>query len=470
MNPRTLHDIADTVRPTVRATRLCIAALLLCGTAVVAMADSGRYLYIESNDHRTGSNAIIAYERAEDGTLSLHPAGPFPTGGEGIDNRTNGKLGPNDNDSPIVASPDGRRLFAVNGHSNTIAVFDIGSDGALTPVPGSPFHAMGISPVSLAVTGDVLLVANRNEDPGQLDALRGGAMSSYVSFRVEDDGSLTYLSRIESEDGHKATQVLVPHTNPGLAFGNDFQVDADFDGDGVMSRLFGEDQQVRGRLQSFVLTADGELVQGERTSIPETVDPAPEVPSLPLGIWDHPTRNLVYVGLVTRNQLGVYSYDDHGALSFVAAVPNSGQDICWLRTNKAGTRLYAVNNLPREDAGDMTSTITVFDISGEHAESPVEIARTAIPLPLGSFVNNRVAEQPASTAFQLTLDEDEAFLYVLNQRIDQTDGNASQDGNVLHIFAVADDGTLALVGSRDLLDDGVSHRARPQGLVAIDLD
>lgn len=101
---------------------------------------------------------------------------------------------------------------------------------------------------------------------------------------------------------------------------------------------------------------------------------------------------------------------------------------------------------------------------------PVEIARTAIPMPLGTFVNNRNAEQPASTAFQLTLDEAEEFLYVINQRIDQTDANMSKEGNVIHAFRIGDDGTLESVSARHLLGDGVSHRARPQGLVAVDIE
>jgi hypothetical protein len=163
-------------------------------------------------------------------------------------------------------------------------------------------------------------------------------------------------------------------------------------------------------------------------------------------------------------------YDDTGDLSFVSAVPNSGQDICWLRVNKAGTRLYAVNNLPRTEAEDMTSTITVFDISGDKAEKPVEIARTQIPIPLGSFVNNRVADQPNSTAFQLTLDPSEEYLYVVNQRVDQTDANTSTGGNVLHAFRIDEAGVPNVVSSRHLLRDGVSYRARPQGVVAIDVE
>lgn len=453
----------------VQSTLILLAGLTFAAATSPAEA-AGQFLYVESNDHRDGMNAIYGYTRNEDGSLTPLPQGPFPTRGAGIDNNTNGKLGPNDNDTPIIASDDGSRLFAVNGHSNTIAAFDVQPDGSLTHVAGSPFASMGVGPVSLSVAGDILLVANRNEDPAQLDALQGAANSSYVSFRIGDDGSLTFLSKIESIDGHKASQVLFSSTTPGLAFGNDFQVDADFDGDGPVSRLFSREASVQGRLQTFHVTGTGQLETSRQVTLAETVDPAPDVPTLPLGIWDHPNRPLLYVGLVTRNQLGVYRYDDGGALDFVSAVPNSGQDICWLRVNRAGTRLYAVNNLPREGTDDVASTLTVFDISGENAERPVEISRTEIPLPFASFVNNRAAEQPGSTAFQLTLDASERFLYVVNQRIDQTAANDVPGGNVIHTFRIAEDGAVEPAQARHLADDGVSSRARPQGLVAIDID
>ena len=51
--------------------------------------------------------------------------------------------------------------------------------------------------------------------------------------------------------------------------------------------------------------------------------------------------------------------------------------------------LYAVNNLPRDSEGDVSSTVTVFDISGRNAEQPIEIDRIELPMPLGTFVNNR---------------------------------------------------------------------------------
>ena len=453
-------------RSWLRAVALLAFTAALLATVQGSVSAEG-YLYLQSGNTVEGQNSIVAYERLASGDLQTLPGSPFLTSGTAIDNSTNGKLGPNDNDTPIVTSADGTRLFAVNGHSNTIAVFDILEHGVLRAVDGSPFPSAGVGPVSLAVTGDVLLVANRNEDPHQLESLRTD-WANYASFRIEKSGRLTHLSTVEIEDGQKPTQVLVSQRDQSLIFGNEFQVDVDFDGDGDVSRLFSREPAVRGRLRSLRLDSSGRLTTLDVAEIVETASPAPEVPSLPLGIWDHPKESLLYVGLVTRNELGVYRYEKDGRLEFVRAVPNSGQDICWLRINDAGDRLYAVNNLPREDEMDESSTVTVFDIGGAKARNPKEIERVALPHPLGTFVNNRNTLQPNSTAFQLDIDPSGRYLSVVAQRIDQTGRNTDDRGNILHVLAIDGSGKLDVVMSRHLGPDGVHPTARPQGLVTLD--
>lgn len=447
-----------------------VGCLTLSAWATTGAHAQNRVVYTMSNAIEEGENAVLAYRTSPSGALEPLAGGPFATLGTGIDNDTNGKLGPNDNDTPIVISDDGRYLFAVNGHSNTIAAMRIGADGSLRHVPGSPFPSMGVGPVSLAVAGDVLLVANRNEDPHQLPELRGAARANYASFHIGKGGDLSFVSKVDLPEGEKNTQILTSSRNPRLAFGNEFRVDVDFDGEGAVSRLFGTAASVSGGLRSLLIDDRGALRVVDAVKLPETVEPAPDVPSIPLGVWDHPTRNLLYAGLVTRNQLGVYRYDEAGSLTFVTAVENSGQDICWLKVSSDGTRLYAVNNLPREDHRDSASTITVFDISGAKAERPVEIGRVELPLPYGTFVNNRNAAQPNSTAFQFDLDEEGGFLYVVMQRIDQTPANTSVEGNVLHSVRIDPSGDLEVVASRLLRHDGVTPRSRPQGVVVHDLD
>lgn len=454
-----------------RSILLTFVISIICGRDL--HADHGRYLYIQTNDIREGQNAVLGYSRGTDGTLTPLAGNPFFTGGTGINNDTHGKLGPNDNDTPLIISDEGKRLYTVNCHSNTIAAFTIAHDGSLKHVPGSPFSSHGIGPNSLAVQGQTLLVSNRNGDYHQAEDLRGRSEGSYCSFSIEANGALRFVSKIDVKDGHKPLQVHFSHTNPGLAFGDDFQVDADFDGEGKRSFLAGDKPSVIGQLHVFQVGEDSRLIEKTRLQLPETnakfkYKGMPDVPSLPLGLWTHPNKPLLYVGFVTRNELGAFRISKEGELQFRGSIPISGQDICWVLPNKAGTRLYAVNNLPRPDLHQKAATVTTYDISGENAEKPVEIGVLEIPLPGGTFVNNRNFEQPDSTAFQCSLSPDEGFLYVICQRVNQTDENKSEAGNILHSFAINDKGLPKVTHSRPLTDDGVYFRCRPQGVVTVD--
>ena len=80
------------------ASRLSMGVALGFFIATSAHAE-GSYLYIESNAVEEGQNAIIGYERLDDGGIVPLAAGAFPTRGTGLNNNTNGKLGPNDNDT-----------------------------------------------------------------------------------------------------------------------------------------------------------------------------------------------------------------------------------------------------------------------------------------------------------------------------------------------------------------------------------
>lgn len=452
--------------------RAFVAALVCSGAAPAVMAQHGKYLYIQTNDMREGQNAVLGYSRKDDGALEPLPGNPFFAGGTGMNNNTHGKLGPNDNDTPLVISQDGRRLFTVNTHSNTIAVFDIQRDGSLRHVKGSPFPSHGVAPNSLSVNGNTLLVSNRNEDYHQIEALRGAAKASYVSFAIEEDGALRFVSKIEVEDSQKPTQVLISSTNPGIAFGNDFQVDADFDGDGTRSFLAGTKPSVQGQLHVFQIGHGSRLTQRSLVQLPETnagykYKGMDGVPSMPLGIWTHPTEPLLYVGFVTRNELGVYRFSREGEMTFLGSVANSGQDICWILVNKKGTRLYTVNNLPRDDKDDKAATVSTYDISGGRAQKPVEISRLQLPHPGEWFTNNRNFLQPGSTAFQFALNPEETFLYLISQRINQTDENKSEEGNILHSLRLDSEGVPSVAHSRHLGQDGVYYRSRPQGIATV---
>src|SRR5262245_47299145 len=106
-------------------------------------------VYTESNDPVAGQNAVLAFRRnPADG--SLQQIGTFPTGGTGEPNPTQ-VTGPDDSDQEVVATPDGRFLFAVNQGSNSVTSFRIDRDGRLDRL--GTFASGGVQPDSLGIAG-----------------------------------------------------------------------------------------------------------------------------------------------------------------------------------------------------------------------------------------------------------------------------------------------------------------------------
>lgn len=396
-------------------------------------------LYVESNRLEPGQNSILAYTRAADGTLTPLAGSPFLTRGKGLNNPTAARLGPNDLDYPLLASRDKKRLYAVNSGSNTIAVFDVADSGQLRHVAGSPFASGGRSPVSLTIAGNRLYVVNSN---GDLDQLPNNDVPNYTGFNIAPDGRLTPIpgSTVPVIKGGFPTQVLA--SNDGtLLFGNDFFAPT------VQAGI--------GSLRSFRINADGTLTQPP--SSPMSL-PAGDGPPLPLGLYQHPSRNILYVGFVTRKQLGVYTFDDQtGALTFVRAVPNSGLEICWIRTTASGARIYTVNNID--------NSVSFYDNSDPL--QPVERQKLSLKLSGPLFLNDRGAMsfmQVTSTPFQPALSPDEKFLYVVGNRVNALD-NTVTAGNYIHVLNIAADGTLSQPGAPLVLPVPVPPATRPQGLV-----
>lgn len=158
----------------------------------------------EAPDEPDRINQVVAYSRANDGTLEQ--IGIYDTGGVGENIRNSG-ANPLASQDPLILSKDGRFLFAVNAGSESISSFTVNDDFSLTPasLDMSTVGASGAqNPVSLTIFEDILYVVNTgnyvDENGDELDTLpedRNRTNASVLGFRVGDDGSLSPLAGSE---------------------------------------------------------------------------------------------------------------------------------------------------------------------------------------------------------------------------------------------------------------------------------
>jgi 6-phosphogluconolactonase (cycloisomerase 2 family) len=185
--------------------------------------------------------------------------------------------------------------------------------------------------VSLGLTGKILTVVNKDQDPGQNSNL---VQPNYTTFQVSPDGQLTPVdeSTISVAYGSSPSQALAASQGP-FVFGADF---------------------LGGLLQSFHIDQNGRLHQNLPQALPESVFAGLAGAHEPLGLRTHPFLPILYVDITPISEVAVYRYDERGELSFERAVPDSGAAPCWATVNHTGTRLYAANT------GD--NSIAVYDL------------------------------------------------------------------------------------------------------------
>jgi 6-phosphogluconolactonase len=152
-------------------TRVGLCLGLAFGVLAVAAgpaAAAGRQQVYTSTNAAAG-NAVLAFERAGDG--SLKPAGSFATGADG----TGSGLG---NQGAIAASRGGRFLYVVNAGSDNISTFAV-RPHRLELV--GRIGSRGDQPISLTTHGNLLYALN-------------AASGTVAGFKGARDGSLTPLS------------------------------------------------------------------------------------------------------------------------------------------------------------------------------------------------------------------------------------------------------------------------------------
>jgi DNA-binding beta-propeller fold protein YncE len=421
---------------------LAAAALLFASAPPLIAAEN--VLYVTSNKPAPGKNAVLAYQR-NPSTGALTFMGKILTGGTGFYNDDE-RLGPDDSDQEMIASPDGRLLFAVNSGSNSVAVFKIQDDGNLVHVPGSPFDSGGVQPVSLGLAGDRLYVVNKGDlEPGETD----GDVPNYTAFKVSANGRLRPIpnSTVELPPGSHPTQALI---SPGgnLLFGVELFTFKFTPPPGFPPFV----PPFASALEAFRIESDGRLTRGPNSPLAAPLPPP--FPPFTLGLQVHPTEPYLYVGFVVAGQLGTYRYDASGALTFIGATPSSGMALCWIEVNKAGAIAYSSNS------GD--NSVSVYSL--QDPAHPVEKQKVDLKKPK-KLLNEPGPNQFTTTPFQLQLDPAGKFLYVVNH--ETTLADTFPKGNALHILKVARDGTLTEIEDSPVIlpRPAVPAGAHPKGIV-----
>jgi len=123
------------------------------------------------DDNTAVSNTVAGFDRHADGSLTPIPGSPFSVGGAG----SGAGLA---SQGAIQLSSDGRYLLAVDARSNQISVLRLGFNGVPQPV-GSPVSSGGVEPLSIAVSGSLVYVANA-----------GASGPNVTGFQLGPNGSL----------------------------------------------------------------------------------------------------------------------------------------------------------------------------------------------------------------------------------------------------------------------------------------
>jgi 6-phosphogluconolactonase (cycloisomerase 2 family) len=394
--------------------------------AVPAAGPKLATVFVETNNPDVGNNAVLAFSRAPDG--SLDEIGSFRTHGTGQLNVPKA-IGPDDSSQEVVATPDGRFLFAVNQGSNTVAAFRIRGDGELTFV--GAFDSGGVQPDSLGIAGGKLYVSNRGDSA---TGHPGTVAPNITGFAIDDGGS------------------LVPIPNSTVTFPVDTSPSQNLispDGRFLFADIFGVPGSTAPQANTFApfqIKGNGTLTLAPGGSVG-----APVSPDLLLGAAANPNLPIVYAGLTGANEVGVFTFDETGRLSFVTAVPDQGEAACWCAVSPDGKFLYT------GDTG--SNTIGVFSLADPLR--PVEVQNFALGGPQAPPGSSR-----QTAVFQVAVDPSGRFLYAVNQNTSPT--GTFSEGNQLHVLPIAADGTLSEPSGPTVFTQfGVPGNAHPQGIAVV---
>jgi 6-phosphogluconolactonase len=261
--------------------------------------------HVYVNDNTAGSNTIAGFDRHADGALTPIPGSPFTAGGAG----TGAGLAAQ---GALQLSSNGRFVIAVDAGSDQISVLKVHHGGVLTAVSSGPVASGGSNPVSVAEHDGLVYVANAD-----------ATAPNYNGFRLTGKGLLKPLVG--------STVTLPAGSQPG---------DVLFNSTGT--RLVGT-RVATSEIDSFAVDADGLLTE------------APDAPYAAQGVGPfgsvcrptNPTQLFVTNAHNAPGDSTVSSFSDasDGTLTSIGASPvaNGQSGSCWAAISPNGQTLYSVN-------------------------------------------------------------------------------------------------------------------------------
>jgi 6-phosphogluconolactonase (cycloisomerase 2 family) len=279
---------------------------------VSAAPDVAGHVYV--NDNTAGTNTVAGFDRHSDGSLTPLAGSPFSAGGQGTGNIVGSQ-------GALQLSGDGRYVLAADAGSNQISVLRILPGGALLPVGGGPVSSGGVEPISIAVHGDLVYVANEGDKVS-------GTGSNYTGFRLNDGGHLTPLTG--------STFNLTATANPGDILFNST-------GTNLIGVEVGTTVASTFLIDSFVVGEDGLIT-------PAAGSPFAAQAAGPFGSEFSPANPAhLYVsnahGGAGNGSVSAFNVTGAGALSSIGTSPYADAQTapCWVEISHDGAYLWTVN-------------------------------------------------------------------------------------------------------------------------------
>lgn len=279
--------------------------------------------FVYTLDNDIERNGLVVFRRDKEGALVPLIGSPFHTGGRGLSG--------GDIDEQGAVRVTERFVLAVNPGSDSIAVFEKTERGLLH-VEGSPFPSGGSTPLSIAIHGSMVFVANQ-----AATFANPKSEPNVAGFTLTDGGQLIPLN----------VQKTIWPAGMGPA-----QVEFTPDGTTLLVTS-GFQSENSSRIHAFRIAADGTLTP--RPGSPVT----PEGASGTVGFSVSPDGRHIFASTFRNSGVVLLELDQSdGAIRQVGSlVPNDQRAACWTTLAKDGRTLYVGNFV--------SNSISVYDISAD---------------------------------------------------------------------------------------------------------